>query len=225
MYTEEDMLMLSGIQHYRYCPRQWALIHMEQQWADNVLTAEGQIMHKNVDNPYYRQKCGDIICLRSVSVASFSLGLYGLTDVVELHHSDSSANSITHARYPGYWHPIPVEYKHGRPKSNDVDELQLTAQAMCLEEMYGIRIEYGSFFYGQTRRRIDVDITDELRNTVSECSLKMHEIFESRITPPVNCKPSRCRKCSLANICMPEIADCIKASYYLKKNLYNEETA
>jgi len=111
MYNDDDMLMLSGIQHFRFCPRQWALIHLELQWDDNRLTAEGQILHQRVDDSFYRQKCGDFISLRSVSIASHQLGLYGITDVVELHPTDDPCNSIRHPKYPGMWIPYPVEYK------------------------------------------------------------------------------------------------------------------
>ena len=106
MYTEDEMLMLSGIQHFMFCPRQWALIHIEQQWAENKLTTEGQILHKNVDNPFYRQKNGDVITLRSLHIASKELGLYGVTDAVELIPADSSEDAITHNRYKGYWKPV-----------------------------------------------------------------------------------------------------------------------
>ena len=105
MYGDDDMLMLSGIQHYRFCPRQWAFIHIEQLWDDNRLTMEGILMHKHVDDPFYRQKCGENIALRAVNVASHELGLYGVTDIVELHPSDDAANSIKHPRYPGLWQP------------------------------------------------------------------------------------------------------------------------
>ena len=105
-----------------------------------------------------------------MNVASHELGLYGVTDVVELHPSDDAANSIRHPKYPGLWQPYPVEYKHGKPKRNEIDEVQLAAQAMCLEEQYGIRIPYGAFFYGEIRRRVEVEITDGLRQIVRECS-------------------------------------------------------
>ena len=144
MYTEDEMLMLSGIQHFMFCPRQWALIHIEQQWAENKLTTEGQILHKNVDNPFYRQKNGDVITLRSLHIASKELGLYGVTDAVDLIPADSSEDAITHNRYKGYWKPYPVEYKRGHQKPDERDEVQLAAQAMCLEEMYGIQIPYGA---------------------------------------------------------------------------------
>ena len=114
MYNEDDMLMLSGIQHFRFCPRQWALIHIEQQWDDNRLTIEGQILHKHVDDPFYRQKCGDQITLRAVNIASRELGLYGISDAIELLPSSSFENTILHPNYPGRWQPVAVEYKIGR---------------------------------------------------------------------------------------------------------------
>ena len=145
-YDDDEMLMLSGIQHFVFCPRQWALIHIEQAWADNRLTVEGHLLHKQADNPFYRQKNGEYISLRSVSISSKKLGLYGLTDVVELHTSDSSENCIIHPSYQGYWKPYPVEYKRGHEKSDERDEVQLAAQAICLEEMHNIRIEIGYLY-------------------------------------------------------------------------------
>lgn len=223
LYSDEDMLMLSGIQHFRFCPRQWALIHIEQQWDDNRLTIEGELMHKHVDNPFYRQKCGDFISLRSVHIASHELGLYGITDVVELHPTEEKCNFITHPHYPGKWTVYPIEYKHGSPKRNEVDEVQLAAQAMCLEEQYNIQISHGALFYGETQHRMEVAITEEIRNIVRSCAESMHEIFQSGKLPTIN-SGKHCRKCSLQNICMPEVADCTRVSYYLKQNLYEETT-
>ncbi len=222
-YAEDDMLMLSGIQHYAFCPRQWALIHIEQQWNDNLLTTEGHIMHQHVDDPFYRQKMGDHICLRSVSLASRELGLYGTSDIVELHPSDSEENCIVHPNYPGRWTPFPVEYKHGQPKHDDVDIVQLVAQALCLEEVYGIRIQKGAIFYGVTRHRLDVEITDELRNKVRAYAKSMHELFLIGKTPSATKQPF-CRSCSLKDICMPDSAYKGSASDYLKRNLYEETT-
>ncbi len=221
MYSDDDMLMLSGIQHFRFCPRQWALIHIEQQWDDNRLTAEGQILHRRVDDPFYRQKCGDFISLRSVNIASHQLGLYGITDVVELHPTEDPDNSIRHPKYPGLWIPYPIEYKHGRPKRNEVDEVQLAAQTMCLEEQYGITISSGAFFYAEIRQRVEVMIDDRLRDIVVQCATKMHEFFQTKQLPPIT-PGIYCNKCSLNNICMPEMDECTKVSYYLKKYLYEE---
>ena len=223
MYNDDDMLMLSGIQHFRFCPRQWALIHIEQQWNDNRLTVEGQLLHKHVDDPFYRQKCGDYISLRSVSVASHELGLYGITDVVELHPADNEYNSICHPSYPGRWQPFPVEYKHGKPKRNEVDEVQLAAQAMCLEEQYGISIPHGAIFYHEIRHRVEVKISDYLRDIVNDCARQMHEVFTSGRLPLIQ-KGKYSKRCSLNNLCMPDSTDCVKVSHYLKKNLYEEIT-
>lgn len=215
--------MLSGIQHYMFCPRQWALIHIEQQWAENRLTTEGQLLHKNVDNPFYRQKNGDTITLRSLHIASKRLGLYGITDAVELIPSDSPEDSITHNRYPGYWKPYPVEYKRGHSKPDERDEVQLAAQAMCLEEMYGINIPYGALYYDEVKHRETIAISDGLRKTTQQCAKQMHDIFKSGIMPkPV--KASHCRNCSLKDICMPEMSDCTQVKTYLNNNLY-EDTA
>lgn len=222
-YDEDDMLMLSGIQHYRFCPRQWALIHIEQQWADNRLTMEGDILHKHVDDAAYRQKCGDYICLRSVDIASHELGLYGISDVIELHPTDDEENSISHPKYPGQWLPYPVEYKHGRPKKNEVDEVQLAAQAMCLEEQYGIHIGWGAFFYHEIRHRVEVEITDYLRDIVRHCAEEMRSVFKSGRLPAIQ-YGKHCDRCSLNNLCMPETASRPAASTYLKRNLYEETT-
>ena len=213
--------MLSGIQHYMFCPRQWALIHIEQQWAENRLTTEGQLLHKNVDNPFYRQKNGDTITLRSLHIASKRLGLYGITDAVELIPSDSPEDSITHNRYPGYWKPYPVEYKRGHSKPDERDEVQLAAQAMCLEEMYGINIPYGALYYDEVKHRETIAISDGLRRTTQQCAKQMHDIFKSGIMPkPV--KASHCRNCSLKDICIPEMSDCTQVKTYLNKNLYED---
>lgn len=218
MYTEDDMLMLSGIQHFRFCPRQWALIHLEQQWEDNRLTVEGQLLHKHVDDPFYRQKCGEHITLRSVSIASRELGLYGISDAIELLPADGVTDTILHPRYPGRWTPLPVEYKHGKPKTNEVDEVQLAAQAMCLEEMYSIRISYGAFFYGEIRHRVGVEITPRLRDIVKECATEMHRIYESRQIPMAS-GGKHCGRCSLKDICIPRIKGYGNVESYLKTNL------
>ena len=222
-YEEEDMLMLSGIQHFMFCSRQWGLIHLSQEWEDNRLTIEGQLLHEHVDNPFYRQKNGNTITLRSVSVASHVLGLYGITDAVELTPSDSPINAIKHPRYGGFWNLLPVEYKRGKQKPNECDEVQLAAQVICLEEMYHIHIDYGALFYNEIRRRDIIHINDELRNLTKQCADQMHEIFISQTIPEAVFLP-HCRKCSLYDICLPQINQKLKVSTYLKKNLYEETT-
>lgn len=221
MYSEDDMLMLSGIQHFRFCPRQWALIHIEQQWEDNRLTIEGQLMHAHVDDPFYRQKCGDHITLRAVHIASRELGLYGVSDAIELLPSLSDENAISHPKYPGKWNPVVVEYKHGKPKRNEVDEVQLAAQTMCLEEMYDIHISNGVFFYGEIRHRVNIAITDALRDIVRQCASDMHRIYNEASLPNAE-YGKHCHQCSLKDLCMPQMTkNCTKATTYLHNNLYS----
>ena len=222
-YDDDQMLMLSGIQHFMYCPRQWALIHIEQQWNDNRLTAEGQILHKNVDNPAYRQKNGDTITLRSVHIASHTLGLYGISDAIELLPSDTVTDAITHPRYPGYWKPYPIEYKRGHRKPDERDEVQLCAQVICLEEMYNIHIPEAALFYHETRHREVVGMSQPLRQLTKELSEAMHQTFESGITPKAETRYG-CRSCSLIDICAPELTKKTTVSHYLKMML-DEETA
>ena len=220
-YSEDDMLMLSGIQHYVFCPRQWALIHLDQQWSENRLTVEGQIMHRRVDDPFYRQKCGPYICLRSVQIASKELGLYGLTDVVELHPAQGEDNTIGHPDYPGRWTPFPIEYKHGKPKPDNRDKVQLMAQAICLEEQYGITINAGALFYGETNHRETIVFDDVLREQTVEAARQMHKIFSMGLLPRAE-KKTHCANCSLTDICLPQTTRCKSAKDYLKNNLYEE---
>lgn len=220
MYNEDDMLMLSGIQHYRFCPRQWALIHIEQQWNDNSLTIEGQIMHKHVDDPFYRQKCGDLVTLRAVNIASRELGLYGISDAIELLPSIAIENTIVHPKYPGRWIPVVVEYKRGRPKDNQEDEVQLAAQVMCVEEMYNIKLSYGIFYYGELHHRVKVNITNQLRTLVKQCASEMHDIFK-RMRIPKSEYGQHCEKCSIKEICLPKIdRNSTTVANYLDVNLY-----
>ena len=217
------MLMLSGIQHYVFCPRQWALIHIEMKWEDNRLTTEGNLLHENVDNPFYRQKNGSLITLRSVRISSSELGLSGIIDAMELLPTDSPDKAITHGRYPGYWKPFVVEYKRGREKPDRRDEVQLAAQIMCLEEMYGISIQEGAFFYGEPRQRHRVVISEELREFTRKCAEEMHTLFALGKTPVAVRKP-HCRSCSLANECMPRLTSCRRASDYNHSMLYEDTT-
>lgn len=221
MYSEEEMLLLSGIQHYMFCPRQWALIHIEQQWAENRLTTEGSIIHQNVDNPFLRQKNGDVITLRSVHIASSTLGLYGITDAVELIPSDSQEDSITYNRYGGFWKPYPIEYKRGHSKPDKRDEVQLAAQVICLEEMYNINIPYGALYYNEVKHRAVIAISEDLRKATKQCAEEMHIIFSSGNIPKATSKP-HCKSCSLKDICMPELSSKPIVKKYLNTNLYED---
>ena len=159
-YTAEELLPLSGIQHFLFCRRQWALIDVERQWQENALTVEGKLLHKRVDQPFFSETREGIIQARSVPVASYRLGLTGVCDVVEFSEAQPGA------RLPGRegtYLPTPVEYKRGHPKSDPCDEAQLCAQGMCLEEMLSVSIPYGYLFYGETRHRLEVTFTPELK--------------------------------------------------------------
>ena len=221
MYTEDEMLMLSGIQHFVFCPRQWALIHIEQVWSDNRLTMEGQLLHQQADDPFYRQKNGECVSLRSVSIASKVLGLYGFTDVVELRPSDSETSCIQHPSYPGFWKPFPIEYKRGHSKPDERDEVQLAAQVICLEEMHNIKINKGYLFYWENRRREEVLIADALRKMTKQYADEMHRIYKSGTVPKAE-KCRKCYNCSLLGICLPDTKNKLLVTNYLKKNLYEE---
>lgn len=203
-YRDEDLLMLSGIQHITFCERQWALIHIEQQWAENNLTIEGNWMHQKVDDPTLMNRNKGIVTLRSVTLVSRRLGLYGISDVVEMVASTSGQNAIQHSKYPGFWQLIPVEYKRGKPKKDQIDEVQLCAQAICLEEMYNVCIEKGFLYYGETRHREEIPFTEELRKLVEKKCAQMHRLYEQKDLPPAIYK-THCKSCSLCDVCMPKI--------------------
>lgn len=221
-YSEDEMLMLSGIQHFVFCPRQWALIHIEGLWEENYLTFEGQLQHSHADDPFYRQVAKGMHLLRSVSIASKELGLSGIIDIMELHPSDSR-QGIEIQNIKGRWMPYPIEYKHGKPKSDNSDALQVAAQAMCLEEMYGIVVDHGAVFYHQTRHRQIISVTEELRNEVRDASDRMHFLFDSS-TIPAPMQSPKCKKCSLINLCLPELGRLPDPTTYNRLNLYEESS-
>lgn len=218
MYKEEELLILSDIQHFCFCPRQWQLITLEQMWVENHLTALGRLLHKRVDDPEESARVGEVITMRSVPLASYSLGLYGLSDAVELTPaSDSSSSYFTHPKYKGKWLAMPIEYKRGRPKRHNADKLQLCAEAICLEEMYNITIPQGAIFYGEQRRRLIVSLDEKLREETHRIAKQMHQAFQSRkIIPPFY--SARCKSCSLIDECLPKIAAQKSAKRYLMQN-------
>lgn len=201
-YTPEQFLPLSGIQHFLFCRRQWALITIEGQWRENHLTYEGHQLHRKVDDPYLIENKSDVIVSRSVPVASYELGLSGVCDLVEFH---PSSDGISLPGRSGTFCPFPVEYKRGSPKSGPMDEAQLCAQAMALEEMLATRIAEGAIFYGNIRHRIKVEFSEDLRKLVVKTAKEMHQFFQRNHVPKV--RPSKvCESCSLYEICMPEAA-------------------
>ncbi len=210
--------MLSGLQHFVYCRRQWALIHIEQQWAENERTIDGQLFHKTAHNKELVEKRGNLIIARGLQVKSYRLGIDGVCDVVEFH---GGSEGITLSSYRGLWQPFPVEYKKGRPKSGGADEAQLCAQAMCLEEMLLCHIPVGSLFYGENRRRLEVEFTEELRTHVEVMVKEMHDLWKKGYTPKV--KPQKgCNACSLKDICVPKLKNTEKVSDYITRNLAEE---
>ncbi|MGN0692362.1 MAG: CRISPR-associated protein Cas4, partial [Oscillospiraceae bacterium] len=160
MYSEDEYLLLSGIQHFIFCRRQWALIHIEQQWSENYRTTDGKIMHRNVHDSEFNEKRGGLITARGMAVSSPRLGISGECDVVEFRSSPKGTQIFGR---DGKYAVTPVEYKRGEPKADDCDIMQLTAQALCLEDMLCCEIPFGYLFYGETRRRLRVEFDDEIR--------------------------------------------------------------
>ncbi len=217
-YTSEELLPLSGIQHFLFCRRQWALIHVERQWQENALTAEGRIMHKRADDPFFTETRKGVITARSVPVASYRLGLSGVCDVVEF---TASPDGVQLPGREGLFLAAPVEYKRGKEKRDHSDEAQLCAQAICLEEMLSVTIPFGYLYYGETRHRVAVELTGELRELVRSMSDEMHAYFQRGYTPRV--KPFKgCRSCSLADVCLPVLQEkVVIASKYIKQQVEN----
>lgn len=218
LYTEEEMLQLSGLQHYVFCPRQWALIHLEQLWADNILTAEGTLLHQNVDNPYLRETNGsNVVTLRGLRIASPDLGLSGIADAVEIIPFDDAPNQKQTLLKSKLFFALPIEYKRGKPKTTDCDRLQVVAQAIMIEEMFSIHIDKGAIFYWEIRHREYFDITDEMRSMVKKMANEMHAIVKSGILPKA-IKKSHCRNCSLIDYCLPSLTG-KSAKRYLQDSL------
>lgn len=214
MYEESEYLMLSGLQHFAFCKRQWALIDIETQWKENQWTVEGDLFHEKV-HARTAERRADVLIVRDLRVASPTLGVSGACDVVEF-HADPAGIALSGRR--GTWQPYPVEYKRGSPKAHRADELQLCCQAMCLEEMLCCEIRHGALFYGESRRRQEVVFTQELRELVRKMLVEMHEYMQRGYTPHV--KPQKgCASCSLKDICLPEIGKKQSVRAYLRDHL------
>ena len=216
--SERGILMLSGLQHFAYCRRQWALIHVEQQWQENLHTAEGQVFHRRAHDEEQTEVRGDTIFVRGMRVQSERLGISGICDVVEF---TRSPDGIALAGREGRYQVHPVEYKKGAPKEHQADELQLCAQAMCLEEMLLCRIDEGSLFYGEPRRRTRVTFSPELRAQAKQMLGEMHQLDERGHTPRVK-RHKGCSACSLKEICLPGMDRVPAASAYLRAHVQEE---
>lgn len=212
---EDDLHPISALQHMAFCPRQAGLIHLEQVWAENKRTAEGKTLHERVDEGYREFRKG----LRQISglrVQSLALGIQGRLDVLELEKDDVSTSGISFLGLEGGWKLHPVEFKRGEPKEEDWDEVQLCAQALCLEEMAGVQIPEGAIFYGEIRRRVQIRIDDSLRKRTCELIHDFDAMMSSRIIPHPRWTKS-CRACSLLEICQPNAGSKGIAERYRKE--------
>jgi len=218
-YSENNYLMLSGIQHFAFCRRQWALIHIEQQWQENLRTIEGRILHEKAHDKHSFEKRKDIIISRGIAVFSRYLGVNGSCDVVEFRKSE---NGIKLFGRDGLYLPTPIEYKKGKPKETDADDLQLCAQAICLEEMLLCQIPEGYLYYGETNHRHKVVFTNELRERVRSMFDEMHDLYDRRYTPRVKVTKA-CNACSLRNLCIPKLCKNLSVSKYISSRLEEEE--
>lgn len=203
MYSDENLVLLSALQHLLFCRRQCALIHLEQLWTENVFTAEGRVLHEKTDTPGHETR-GDLRIARALKLRSLRLGICGQADTVEFHRQPD-----------GVWIPFPVEYKRGRTKINDCDRIQLCAQALCLEEMKQVAVPAGALFYGQNRRREEVFFDEPLRSRTESACAEMHELIESGVTPPPVYEKTKCDACSLQTKCLPHVSSVKSVRAYL----------
>lgn len=216
-YPEEDYLMISGIQHFEFCRRQWALIHIEQQWADNYLTISGELMHGRAHDKDFTEKRGNTIITRAMPVFSKTLGISGECDVVEFVRDDK--NGINIFGREGRYKVVPVEYKNGELKHADL--LQLTAQAMCLEEMLFCEIPYGFMYYAKTRHREKIELEKNLRDQVLKNLSEMRQYYNNKYTPKVK-KSKSCNACSLKDVCLPKLGISPSVQKYIDGMLSEE---
>lgn len=224
-YDDDELLQLSGIQHFVFCRRQWALIHIEQQWTENERTFEGQQIHEKAHDPFDTEKRRDVIISRAMPIHSYELGLSGECDVVEFRKSNEGA--VIFGR-EGLYQPTPIEYKRGEPKSNQSDEIQLAAQAMCLEEMLCCEISFGYLYYDKIKKRVKVEMTDEIRQQVKAMAEEMHDYARRGYTPKVK-RTKSCNACSIKESCLPTLMKKNNVRQYIDEALFgevqNEETS
>lgn len=206
MFSDDDLLPISALQHLLYCERQCALIHLERLWAENRFTVEGRHLHERADAGKREARPAGGRTARAVPLWSYALGLFGKADVVEFHPAATAAPLAT-----GNWQlstalvPFPVEYKRGKPKAHDADRVQLCAQAMCLAEMLGVAVPAGALFYGRTRRRQDVTFDEPLRELTARTAARLHELLAGGRTPAAIYERRKCERCSLMSQCMPRL--------------------
>ena len=207
--------MISGIQHFIFCKRQWALIHVEQQWQENFFTIDGQLKHEKVDNVDLYEKRKNTVKIHALSIKSAALGITGKCDIVEM---KKSKKGIYFPKYEDTFLIYPVEFKRGKPKEDIMDALQLTAQAYCLEEMLETHIDKGYLFYFETRRRVEVIFSDELREKLVQITKDMHSYIKNGYTPRWKKQP-KCRSCSLNNVCVPSADTKKSVGQYIQRRI------
>ena len=208
-------MQLSGLQHFLFCRRQWALIHVEAQWQENFWTTDGTILHERTHNEALHEKRGDLVTVRGVRVFSRRLGVSGQCDVLELRRDEAG---VPLPGREGKWLAYPVEYKRGEPKEDNCDAAQLCGQAMCLEEMLCCDIQKGALYFGEMRHRIEVEFTPELRREVVDTMKEMHSLYRRGHTPKV--KPTKsCNACSLKDLCLPRMTRCGSVKSYLQRHM------
>lgn len=212
---EDEYLLLSGIQHFCFCRRQWALIHLEQQWKENLRTVEGHLDHARCHDETLRERRGNLLTVRGMRVVSHRLRLSGICDVVEFH---ADPTGIPLQGEEGLWLPLPVEYKHGSPKQIDADRIQLCAQAIALEEMLVCTVPVGALYYAADRRREAVNFTPELREATCRTAEEMNDYFVRGYTPKV--RPGKhCNACSLKEVCLPVLCRKMDAGSYILNHI------
>jgi len=217
MFEESELLPISALQHLEYCERQCALIHIERQWDDNRYTAEGTILHERADSEE-RENRKNIRIARGLRIRSMRLGIWGQADVVEFHRADDSENAVRFPGTRGKWKPYPVEYKRGKPKTNQCDEIQLCAQALSIEEMLGVAIPEGALYYCTPKRRTVIQFDGNLRADTEAAIYRLHDLIRSRRTPKA-VYGDKCKQCSLNNICLPHIGSQGTVKSYIEKEL------
>jgi CRISPR-associated exonuclease Cas4 len=230
MFSEDDLLPISALQHLAFCERQWALIHLEGIWADNRLTVEGSILHERTDEPDLEVR-GNTRIARALSMKSLYYGISGKADVVEFHRfeecdyseisNDSTGYAITLEGVPGLWLPVPVEYKRGKPKPDRCDEVQLCAQAFCLEEMLECTIPEGFLYYGLPRKRFEVRLDEKLRQETIILIGHLHELNALRVTPPAAYE-KKCNNCSLKDFCLPRVLSAKKSTQKYLASVFHD---
>jgi len=212
--NDENYLQLSGIQHFLFCPRQWALIHLEEQWSENFFTITGEQLHERAHSGEV-EKRKNLIITRALYIYSNTMQVSGQCDIVEFH---ADKDGVTIHGFEGTWQPVPVEYKRGKGTSIEADSRQLCAEAMCLEEMLLCHIPVGYLYYGEPKKRTEVELTDSMRQDVRESFKQMHNYFKNGYTPKPK-KKKACLSCSIKDLCLPQLEGVSNVSDYIKKSL------